>query len=131
MASGEAPVPDGHTTDFYKTMKDILVPTEKVFTAIWQGGQYLPTGQESYIKVIPKKDKDLRQPGSCRPISLINVDANVFQIVARRLANILPCIIHPAQQGFVTLRSAVTNVQKVILVLERARTHTQKDIAIL
>lgn len=52
-------------------------------------------------------------------------------IIARRVANILPHIINPAQQGFIKGRSAVNNIRKVICALEQVKTHPSEDIAII
>lgn len=45
LASAKAPVPDGYTVEFYKLTNEFLPDTPKhVYSAIWDGGPYLPTG---------------------------------------------------------------------------------------
>lgn len=52
-------------------------------------------------------------------------------IVACILANILPYVINPAQQGFIKGRSATSNIRKVVSVLEQAKRDLKADIAIM
>lgn len=74
---------------------------------------YFPTGREAMIKVLPKKGRDTELTSSYRPISLLNTDAKLLaKILAKRLENIIPTLIHHAQSGFVKGRAAVTNIRK-------------------
>lgn len=82
----------------------------------------MPTRNQSYLRVLTKKDSDPTLPGSYRPISLINIDAKILsQIIAHRLAVVLLLLINPAQQGFIRGRLAVTNIRKVLMSLEEAQ----------
>lgn len=58
FTNGKAPGPDSYPSEFYKMFKDLLVSTlEQVYLHIWLGeGGYLPTGNESYVRVLPKKE---------------------------------------------------------------------------
>lgn len=104
----------------------------KVYNGIWSGGQYLPSGTEAYIKLIPNPDKDASQPSSYRPISLLNIDAKILsKIVAIRLARIMLDLIHPAQAGFIQGRSAMANIRKVLAVLEYAKNQLGAAVAIV
>lgn len=95
-------------------------------------GTHPAQGKKSYIKVLPKKDKDTTLPESYRSISLINIDAKILsQIVAKCLAEVLPTILHSAQQGFTKGRSAVSNIRKVLLVLEQIKQQPYIDKAII
>lgn len=103
-----------------------------VFNGIWHGGPYLPTGSMACMKLLAKKGKDPTLPSSYSPISLINVDTKILsKIVASLLDSIIPILLHPAQAGFVTGRSAVLHICKVILALEHTRLHPDNDTAIL
>lgn len=96
------------------------------------GGPYLPTGNQAIIKLLSEKGKDPLEPGSYRPISLLNLDVKILsKIVATRLANIIPFLIHPTQSGFVNGRTATLNIQKVMMVLEHAKTNLGRDFAII
>lgn len=97
-----------------------------------EGGKYPESGHLTHIKLIAKKGKDPTDPGSYRPISLINVDAKLMsKIMANRLASILPNIISPAQTGFTKGRSATANIRRVMAVLEYTKIHPKEDLAIL
>lgn len=92
----------------------------------------MPTGSQAYIKLLAKKGKDPTLPGSYRPISLINLDAKILsKMIASRLAHILPTLIHTAQAGFVSSRSATSNIRKVLAALEYAKCHPLEELAII
>lgn len=60
------------------------------------------------------------------------MDAKILsQIVAKRLDLILPTIKHPVQQGVIMGRSAVANIRKVIIALERSRSHPEEDLVVI
>lgn len=61
--------------------------------------------------MILKKDKDPLDPGSFRPVSLVNVDCKVLTKI---LENILPDIIHGDQVGFVKGRSSSDNLRRLL-----------------
>lgn len=79
---------------------DDLAPTLLATTRpCGRGGKYLQTGRESYIKVLPKKDKDHTHLELYRPIALINVDAKILSLIlTHRLIPILSTLLHPVQQ---------------------------------
>ena len=68
------------------------------------------------------KKKDRRFITNWRPISLINVDVKIAsKSIARRLAQILPNLIHPNQNGFTKGRSKQDGVRTIEDVLEFAK----------
>lgn len=112
LKSHKAPGPDGYTAKFFKNFKPGISPSlTQLFNSFLQGAHISQYMNMAYIKVLPKPGKDLTQPASYRPISLINVDLKLMsKIMADRLAGILPRLISPNQTGFVRGRSAVINV---------------------
>lgn len=84
------------------------------------------------IKLIFKKGKDLKEPGSYHPISLLNLDSKLLlKIVMNRLVPIMPPLIHLSQAGFTQGRAASSNIKKVLTVLEHARANLSGDTAIV
>lgn len=120
LKSHKAPGPDGYTAEFFKILNKDIAPTlTQLFNSFLQGTPIPTYMNMAYIKVLPKHCKDLSLPASYRPISLINVDLKLLsKIMADRLAAILPRLIAPTQTGFVRGRSAVSNIRKVVAVLD-------------
>lgn len=133
LTLSKAPGPDGFTSEFYKTLQPLLEPTLlQVYRNIWSGGSYLQSGNQALIKLLSKKGKDPQEPGSYRPISLLNLDVKILsKIIATRLADIVPSLIHPAQSGFVKGRTATLNIRKVMMALDHALHHPNTNHAII
>lgn len=69
MSNNKTPGPDGYPIEFYKMLRDtIKTELNKLYGHVWEGGHYFQTGQESYIKVLPKPGKDIAKTESYRPI---------------------------------------------------------------
>lgn len=79
LAPSKAPGPDGFTGEFYKSLQPLLeCKLHEVYQHIWSEGTYLPTGNQAIIKLLAKKGKDPQEPGSYRPISLLNLDVKIL-----------------------------------------------------
>lgn len=77
--------------------------------------------QNSYLTLIPKPGKDHSLPSNYRPIALLNADLKIFtKLLANRLNNFMPSLIHKDQVGFIPMRQAGDNTRKVIDLLEVA-----------
>ena len=58
--------------------------------------------KQAIITLIEKKGKDHSFLENWHPISLINVDTMILtKVIASRIKNVLPYIIHPNQTGYV------------------------------
>lgn len=85
--------------------------------------QVLPHSLEiATITLLPKPGKDQQKCGSYRPLSLLNSDYKVLsKIIALRLENVIPKIIHTDQTGFVKIRQGADNVRRLFHIINGAQ----------
>ena len=89
MQNNKAPGPDGFPVDFYKTFSHLLAPLLlDMFNDSLEQGSITQTLNPASISLILKKDKDPKECGSWRPISLLNSDVKL-------LAKVLACRLDP------------------------------------
>ena len=75
--------------------------------------------KQAVITLIEKKGKDRLLLENCRPISLVKVDAKIMsKVIATRIKNVLPNIIHHNQTGYVKDRYIGKTVRSVFNVLD-------------
>ena len=75
--------------------------------------------RKAFITVIEKQGKDRTLIENWRPISLINVDAKIIsKVIAVRVKNVLPNIIHHNQTGYVKDRYIGETVRLIFDIME-------------
>ena len=75
--------------------------------------------KQAVITLIEKKGKDRLLLENWRPISLVNVDAKIMsKVIATRIKNVLPNIIHHNQTGYVKDRYIGETVRSVFDVMD-------------
>ena len=87
----------------------------KIFTS----GEMSRSQKQAVITLIEKKRKDRSLLENWRPISLVNVDAKIIsKVLATRIKNVLPSIIHRNQSGFVKDRFIGETVRSIFDLME-------------
>ena len=75
--------------------------------------------KQAIITLIEKKGKDRSLLKNWRPISLLNVDAKIMsKVIAARIKNVLPSIIHHNQTGFIKDRYIGETVRSIFDIME-------------
>ena len=75
--------------------------------------------KQALITLIEKKGKDRSLIENWRPISLVNVDAKIMsKVIATRIKNVLPSIVHLNQTGFIKDRYIGETVRSIFDIMD-------------
>ncbi|KAF7654481.1 hypothetical protein LDENG_00069260 [Lucifuga dentata] len=122
LKPNKAPGPDGFPSEWYKEMKDLLIPIlilKSSFNHVLKTGIIPHSWNEAVSSLIPKEGKDKLDCGSYRPISVLNQDYKIFtHILTKRTEKILPQIISLDQTGFIKQRQTQDNIRRTLHVIE-------------
>ncbi|KAM4702914.1 WD repeat- and FYVE domain-containing protein 4 [Rhinophrynus dorsalis] len=118
----KAPGPDGFSNIYYKKFSSILVPhLVDLFTYCGGEGSFPSSMLSAHISALPKPGKSPTQCSNFRPISLLNTDVKIYaKVLANRLQDLLPSLLHYDQVGFVRGRQASDNTRKMVDLIQAA-----------
>ena len=124
MENDKSPGNDGLTKEFYVTFWDDIKATFISSLKQAKERKELSISQrQAIIKLIEKKDRDKRYIKNWRPISLLNVDIKILsKALAKRLKEVLPCLISAQQTAYVQNRNIGESGRLISDIIEIANT---------
>ena len=125
MKNQKSPGSDGITTEFYKLFwNEIKEHFLKSINFSFQKQELTELQKQSIITLLPKPGKDTTLLENWRPISLLNVDYKIAtKVIANRIKNVLPKLIHESQTGFMKGRYIGENIRLIFETLEHVDDH--------
>lgn len=106
FADKKSPGEDGFKKEFYQTFFDLIgKDLLNSYNDSFRTGSLSISQKRGTITLIPKGDINLTDLKNWRPVSLLNVDNNLLsKLLAKRMEQLLPKLIHTDQTGFISGR---------------------------
>ena len=117
-----SPGPDGIPYSIIKLTWSIFGPT---LTNSWkyalETGELTHSHENSYLKLLPKEGKDLKQLKNWRPITLSNCDFKIItKTLAKKLTEGVSSIINPNQTAYIKNRQITDNLHLLQYAIEKS-----------
>ena len=133
LANNKSPGMDGIPVEFYKKFWNQI--GEYVYGSFIQAfdkGELSDSQRKGVINLIPKKDKDLTNLKSWRPLSILNTDYKIIaKVLSNRLKTGLMDIINPDQIGYMQNRYCGENVNLIADVIDYCKCKNASCIILL
>ena len=120
FADNKSPGEDGFTKEFYEAFFDLLwKDLLNSYNDAFNKGSLSVSQKRGTITLIPKGDENLSDLKNWRPISLLNIDYKILsEVLAKRMEQHLPKLIHSDQTGFVNGRYIGQNIRLLSDIME-------------
>uniref|UniRef100_A0A3B4WXV4 Reverse transcriptase domain-containing protein n=1 Tax=Seriola lalandi dorsalis TaxID=1841481 RepID=A0A3B4WXV4_SERLL len=130
LQNNKTPGPDGFPVEYYKAFsKKLLTPLTNMIKEALENKKLPESLEIATITLLPKPGKDKQKCDSYRPLSLLNADYKILsKLVALRLEDVIPKIIHADQTGFVKNRHGADNVRRLLHILNTKFTQYVKTL---
>ena len=111
---------DGLPIEFYKSCWDLISePFVDCIYETFDKEEISNSQRQAVITLIEKKGKDRTRIENWRPISLVNVDAKIIsKVVATRIKEVFPFIIHHNQTGYVKERYIGETIRSIFDIMD-------------
>ena len=118
--TNKTPGNDGIPIELYKVFWPLISdPFLKCVNESFEKGEMSCSQKQAVITLIEKKGKDRSYIENWRPISLVNVDTKIMsKVIATRIKNVLPNIIHHNQTGYVKDRYIGETIRSVFDIMD-------------
>ena len=128
----KSPGNDGLTSEFYKSFwETISNDLIQCINDIKKFGSLTHSKKQAVITLIEKKGKDRLFLKNWRPISLLNVDYKIItKVLAIRLKQVLPEIIHSDQTAYIKDRNITDTLRKLIDIIDYTKANYIQGILI-
>ena len=120
MAPEKTPGTDGLPCEFYKVFwNDFAEILVNALNHSFETGMLSISQRRGIVKLIPKKDADLKLIKNWRPITLLNCDYKIAtKAIASRIKTLLPNLISDDQTGFIKDRFIGENIRLIDSVMK-------------
>ena len=130
LKTDKAPGVTGFTNEFYKEFhKDLNIWILNYIKYTKQEETLSFMQKRGAITLIPKGDKDKRELGNWRPITLLNTLYKLISaILAKKIKKVLPRLIGKEQKGFVDGRNIADAIRGVYDTIDYATNNKRRGI---